>query len=772
MLTASAGTFAGPSLENLIVLARQGKDTAPAAIHRMLKALETQLTSGPLAELQAGTVDGNGFVTEVQSVESSYEQNVNGQLLPEFPNVDTLLVLQGQRIVADESALNQQNTVGLLSSSQFTAQAQTAINSLTAGPLYSLHTPLSGYATATQNFENSLTDIANGLNASVPLTPAEASTTMLADTVAYQADIHAALQVTHPNISNTVDQAVASLISTANSIATDSSNSDAATQITTAINAFDTAILDTTGVFGPQGVIAVSLATGRGFGPHLTDHRESSSLTSVSGTASLGGTATLTATLTSSSGQAISGVAVSFTLDGAFAGVADTDSSGVATLSGVPTSDSVGTDTGGVAAFFAGNMKDKSSTGTGDLTVTQADTSLTSVAGTASFGGTATLTATLTSAVTGQPISGETVGFTLDGTSVGSASTDSSGIATLTGVATTDAVGTHTGVVAASFAGDSTAGYNASSGTGDLVVSPADTTLASVSGSATYGGTATLTATLTSNVTSAGIANETVSFTLNGTSVGTASTSSSGVATLTGVATTDAVGSYPGAVVASFAGDSNYNAATNATGTLTVTQAGTTTTAVSGTASFGGTATLTATLTSTETSAGIANETVDFTLDGTSVGNATTNSSGVATLTGVATSDPVGTDPNGVAASFAGDSNYTASNGTGDLTVTPAGVTFASVAGTGTVASGTATLTATLTSAVTGAALSGVTVNFTLGTTTEPATTDSNGVATVMGVAIPASDDSPGSYPGAVAVAFAGNTDYNSGNATGTLTVS
>ena len=81
----------------------------------MLQALETQLTSGPLADLTAGTVDGNGFVTEVQSLEASYAQNVDQQLLPEFPNVDTLLKLQGERIVADETSLNQQYSVGLLS---------------------------------------------------------------------------------------------------------------------------------------------------------------------------------------------------------------------------------------------------------------------------------------------------------------------------------------------------------------------------------------------------------------------------------------------------------------------------------------------------------------------------------------------------------------------------------------------------------------------------------------------------------------------------------
>ena len=86
-------------------------------------------------------------------------------------------------------------------------------------------------------------------------------------------------------------------------------------------------------------------------------------------------------------------------------------------------------------------------------------------------------------------------------------------------------------------------------------------------------------------------------------------------------------------MVASFAGDTNYVAAANATGDLVVSQAATTLGSVSGTASFGGDATLTATLTSSVTNAGASGETVSFTLDGTSVGTAVTNSSGVATLT-------------------------------------------------------------------------------------------------------------------------------------------
>ena len=399
LLAASAETFTGPSLKDLIVLAQQGENTAPAAIDRVVEALATQLTSGPLTDLTDGAVDDNGFVTEVQSLEASYAQYVDQTLLPEFPNVDTLLQLEGQRIVADETALNQQSSVGLLSSSDFEAEAQTDINSLTGGPLFSLGTPLSGYATATQNFESNLQTLAQSLSSSAttPLTPEQVSATMLAESVAYDADIHAALQVTHPDMSNTVDLAVANLGSTASSIASETSSA-AQTDVTGAISTFDTAILDRSGIFGPAGVISLSLSSGQGFSPHLTDTRPASSLTSVAGTAPLGGPATLTATLTAASGQVISGVPVSFTLDGTFAGVAVTDSSGVATVSDTPTSDAAGTDTGGVFAYFAGDINVKSSIASGDLTVSEAPapaiTSADSTTFTTGTAGTFTVTTT------------------------------------------------------------------------------------------------------------------------------------------------------------------------------------------------------------------------------------------------------------------------------------------------------------------------------------------------------------------------------------------
>jgi hypothetical protein len=665
LLAAPAESFNLPSLTHLIIQAREGVDTAPAAINLVVTSLASQLLSGPLADFNSGAVNGDGFVAEVQSMVSAYDSAIKRALVPEFPNVYTLLVLQGQRITADESALNQQNTVGLLSDSDFATQAENAINALTNGPLFSLHTQLTGYANATQSFEASLHNIADGLGASAPLAPSDASLTMLADTIAYQAGIHAALQVTHPGISNTVDSAIASLINTANAVAGESA-SDGQMLITTAISAFDAAILDATGVFGPKGVIANSIATRRGFPPHTKDHRASSFFTTVSGTASNGGTATLTATLFSSKGQAIPGVNVSFTLDGAFAGVAATNTSGVATLTGVTTSNAVGTDTGGIVAFFAGNSAEKSSTGTGDLTVSAANTTLTSVSGTATFGGTATLTATLTSSVTGNPIANEPVTFTLDGTPVGSAvMTNSSGVATLTGVATTDSAGTHAGAVVANFAG--TSDLNKSTGTGALTVSKANTTLSSVSGSAAFGGTATLTATLKSSVTSSGISGQTISFTLDGTSVGTAMTNSSGVATLMNVPTSKPVGTDTGAVVATYTATTNFSGSSG-TGDLVVSKSDVTFSSVAGTAT-GGMATLMATLTSAASGMPLSGFTVNFSLDGTAVGPATTDSNGLAKLTGVPTSDPTGTHPNAVSVAYAGSTDYNSGTAKGTLVV-------------------------------------------------------------------------------------------------------
>src|SRR6185437_14201284 len=99
-------------------------------------------------------------------------------------------------------------------------------------------------------------------------------------------------------------------------------------------------------------------------------------------------------------------------------------------------------------------------------------TNLSVAAATGSFGGTVNLSATLTSG--GNPVAGKSVDFTLNGNSVGSAITDSNGVANLSNASL---AGINGGLyptgVGASFAGDSV--YAAASATNTLTVLQAPT---------------------------------------------------------------------------------------------------------------------------------------------------------------------------------------------------------------------------------------------------------------------------------------------------------
>jgi hypothetical protein len=73
----------------------------------------------------------------------------------------------------------------------------------------------------------------------------------------------------------------------------------------------------------------------------------------------------------------------------------------------------------------------------------------------------------------------------------------------------------------------------------------------------------------------------------------------------------------------------------------------------------------------------VSGKTIAFTLNGSSVGTATTNGSGVATLAGVSLAGiNAGSYPTGVGASFAGDGTYGASSGSGSLAVGTANQTI------------------------------------------------------------------------------------------------
>ncbi len=490
-----ATAFIGPSLSGLISQAYHGKDTAEATIKTMLSALQTQLTDGPLADLNSNPMDGNGFIMEVQSLVMSFDQNVDQQL-SHFTHIDNMLQLQGQQVVANLVSLNQQSTVnpqgtvvGLTSPDNLPTQAGAAIDTLTGGPIHSLNTPVSAYVTETQSFETDLGTVTDQLSATTPLSLSDVSTTIQAEAEAYRASMDAGLQVTHPGLSSTVNAAVTTLESSVIS-------STAESNIHTAIAAFDSAILDTTGLFGLNGPVN-RVNSELGYVPHnLTAKPVATTIDNVSGTATFGGPATLTATLNSATGTGLGGKVVSFTLDGAFAGTAVTDSSGVATLTGVPTSDAVGTDTGGIVASFAGDSTNKLSQNTGDLVVSQSSTTttLTSSANPSATGSSVTFTATVAAVSPGSGTPTGSVTFMADGTTItGSPVTlNSSGGATIT--TSTLTAGAHS--ITAVYSGDTN--FTTSTGTLTQTVTssaPAITSASSTTFTAGTAGSFTVTAT-------------------------------------------------------------------------------------------------------------------------------------------------------------------------------------------------------------------------------------------------------------------------------------
>ena len=181
--------------------------------------------------------------------------------------------------------------------------------------------------------------------------------------------------------------------------------------------------------------------------------------------------------------------------------------------------------------------------------VEAASTTLTVSATTGTYNGTANLSARLTSG--GSNVSGATISFTLNGGSIGSDDTDGSGIATLTGINVSGiAVGTYTGYIGASFAGDS--GNNASSGTATLTVTKANQTISFTTyppANAVYGTSFNVTA-----VSTSGLA---VNY------------SSSGTATNSGGAYNKTSGTGTATVTVNQGGNANYSAATPLTANVT-----------------------------------------------------------------------------------------------------------------------------------------------------------------------------------------------------------
>ena len=194
----------------------------------------------------------------------------------------------------------------------------------------------------------------------------------------------------------------------------------------------------------------------------------------------------------------------------------------------------------------------------------------------------------------------------------------------------------------------------------------------------------------------------------------------------------------------------------------------TTLTVTNATGAPGQTVSLTARLKRASEGAFLSGKTLTFKIDGVVVGTAVTHSSGQATLTYTlpATTTP-GSHP--LTASFAGDSAYNPSTGTGTLTALKADTTLTLTLTNATGAHGqTVSLTARLKRTSDGAFLSGKTLSFSVdGNAVGMAVTHSSGQATLTYL-IPATM-TIGSH--VLKASFAGDSGDNPSSATGTLTV-
>ena len=175
-----------------------------------------------------------------------------------------------------------------------------------------------------------------------------------------------------------------------------------------------------------------------------------------------GKTVNLTATLTDSDGNPVRDASVQFSVNGTIIGSVNTDNNGIATLPYTITQTS-GTYT--ILTNYLGNNIYTTSSNTNKLQVTHTPTSTVINALIGNKGETVNLTATLTDTVHHQTISGETIKFLINGNLVGSAVTNSNGIAILPYTITENGGSYY---IDAIFAGDNV--YNSSTGGATLKV--------------------------------------------------------------------------------------------------------------------------------------------------------------------------------------------------------------------------------------------------------------------------------------------------------------
>ncbi len=239
--------------------------------------------------------------------------------------------------------------------------------------------------------------------------------------------------------------------------------------------------------------------------------------------------------------------AITFKVDGVVVGGTNTSTLGTAATT-FPANFSIGKHTAEID--FAGDDGFAPSSATALLTVAKSNSSLAITARTGAIGTTQTLIAVLSRKSDGSKLANALLTYTIGATTLGTATTDAAGKATLLyAIPDTFGVGAQTFTV--SYAGDALDKPGAGSKT--LTITKALTTLTQPSASGKVGATATLTATLKRS-NGFLLSGKTIHFQVNGVAVGDGTTDANGVATLIyTIPTGTVVGKYP--MVTLFDGD-------------------------------------------------------------------------------------------------------------------------------------------------------------------------------------------------------------------------
>jgi hypothetical protein len=357
--------------------------------------------------------------------------------------------------------------------------------------------------------------------------------------------------------------------------------------------------------------------------------------------------------LADNNGNPISGQTVHFSIDGIFIGDGVTNSSGIATYQ-YTLNQSLGTHNL-TAEFVTGNNNIyATSQNTSNLNIEPVPTNITlnSIAGLKNS--LVNLIATITDN-NGNPISGKTIQFLVDGITVGSNVTDATGTATLSHQLT-ESIGAHT--LLAKFTEDNTYATSQNTSTLNVGAIPTNITLNSIAG--LKNSLVNLIATITDNSGNP-ISGETIQFFVNGTNVGSNVTDATGTATLSHQLN-ESLGLHT--LVAKFTEDGTYATSQN-TSTLNIGAIQTNILVQTVNGAKNTLVNLIATLTDNNNMT-VQNKTIQFLIDGINVGSSTTDATGTATLSHNVTETQ---GSHNITAKFEADDTYLATSTNSTLTV-------------------------------------------------------------------------------------------------------